>query len=209
MGGRGASAEAERGLKAFLNEGVGEGRVYPIDIEKMRDMSMAQIEDKIKGLNHEEAYIFDENGNLVAGFKGDKGSVGIDPKVFESKGYSLTHNHPKGTAEFGGTLSFADVRNQLRGKLSQTRAVASGQGERHYILQATNKAKPQAFIKRIGKDYYKLQNQMKEAYKEEYKRTNGNKHNARQKMTGVLNAYWKKTAEKYGYNYVNRKKQIL
>lgn len=125
---------------------------------------------------------------------------------------TVTHGHPKGLAEFGGTFSFADINNMLKSNWKEHRAAASGQGGMNYIMRRTEKADAQGLRDRINKDYKQLKKSFSDTYKTEYEKalesgTRKNaKHVARHMAVGILNAYYKNTFEQYGYEYITRKK---
>lgn len=214
MGGRGASYAKTRMFDYLDKEGAGKGSVNSINIANYAGQSLEQIESRLRALNHEELFAFDKNGKIIAGYKGDKESVSFPKSLLETKDIVVTHGHPKGASDFGGTFSFADMRNMLRSNWSEHRATASGQGEMNYILRRTAKANPSGFYNQLNKDYNKLKGQMSSAWDNSFKATKKSGlsleqriHRARQESVGVLNAYYKKTAEKYGFEYITRKKQ--
>ncbi|MDO4832441.1 MAG: hypothetical protein Q4A45_03440 [Clostridia bacterium] len=125
----------------------------------------------------------------------------------------MTHGHPKGAEEFGGTFSFADMKNMLESNWSEHRATASGQGEMNYIIRRTAQSDAAGFYKDINNNYVRLNRNMSRAQNSTFKRLRKEgvsvseaEHAARQAMTGVLNSYYKETAEKYGFEYIARKK---
>ena len=200
-------------VQDFLdNEGKQKkGKAKPLDIDKMKDKSLEGVERKIRNLTREQLYVFDENDNLVQGYQGNKDSVAFPSTVLDMKDATVTHGHPKGMAEFGGTFSFADVNNMLKSQWKEHRATASGQGEMNYIMRRTEKSNPSGLRDQINKDYKKLQDKIAREYTKAYKKAvkegNGNpQHIARQAAVGALNAYYKKTMPKYGYEYITRKK---
>ena len=75
FGGRGVSSIARR--FASRQMGGNGGKAIPIDISKIKDKTLSGIEDRIRVLQHEEAFIFDNNDRLVAGVSGGNSSVGI------------------------------------------------------------------------------------------------------------------------------------
>lgn len=189
------------------------GKLQPIDIAKYQGQSLEQIERRLRILKHEEAFVFDKNGSVIAAYKGNAHSVALPAELLQEKDIMVTHGHPKSTAEFGGTFSFADMRNMLKSNWAEHRATAGGQGEMNYILRKTPKADAEGFYNQINRDYVDLRQQMQNKYDAAYKQEKDKGsdmpkvlHRARQEAVGVLNAYYKNTAEKYGYEYVARKK---
>ncbi|MBQ7516006.1 MAG: hypothetical protein IJS96_06955 [Schwartzia sp.] len=214
MGGRGSNFSGGGGSFADALQGKGgtPGKAHPIDINKFPGMTIQQAEERARKLGHEELFVFDEKGKLVAGYKGGKDSVAFPTSELSRKGATVTHGHPKGAEDFGGTLSFADVGNMLRSNWSEHRATASGQGEMNYIMRRTNKADSAGLMQRMLKDANGLEAQVKSEARKARKRALSTgktpqqaEHEARQKGVGVLNRYYKDTMPKYGFEYVTRK----
>lgn len=189
------------------------GKLDPIDVRKYQGQNLERIEARIRKLSHEQLYAFDQDGKILAAYRGNATSVCFPASLLKAKGITVTHGHPKGYAEFGGTFSFADIDNMLKSEWQEHRAAASGQGEMNYIMRRTAKADPPALRERINRDYPDLIGRAKEAYKEAYDRElklHGEKqarHVARQKQVGVLNAYYKEIFPQYGFEYITRKKE--
>jgi len=221
MGGRGAGSGMsgpDRDIKKIIDWLDGEGqpkaksRVNPINVEQYKGHSLEEIEGRIRTLEHEELFAFDGNGELIAAFKGSKDRVGFPAALLNVQDATVTHGHPKGVAEFGGTFSFADINNMLKSNWKEHRATASGQGEMNYIMRRTKNADPQGLRNRINRDYQQLRKSIADTYKTEYEKAldSGTRkhavHIARQMAVGILNAYYKDTFEQYGYEYIARKK---
>ena len=218
MGGRGAGSGISGDIKDAVDWLDGESKsgskskLNPIDIEQYKEQSLEQIEGCIRTLEHEELFAFDGNGELIAAFKGDESSVTFPTSLLSVQDAIVTHGHPKGLEEFGGTFSFADIDNMLKSNWKEHRATASGQGEMNYIMRRTERADTQGLRDRINRDYTQLKKAFKDTYKTEYKKAlelgteKHAKHVARQMAVGILNAYYKKTFEQYGYEYIVRKK---
>lgn len=210
MGGRGASGPY---IDHLAKEGNGSGGP-PIDItHKYKGLTLEQTEKKLRGLKHEEAVFFDKDGNVVVAYKGNAGRVGFDASLRAARDLTLAHGHPKGAGEYGGTFSFGDMKNMLSSNWRELRATASGQGEMNYILRRTAKSDSKGFYKDINQHYTQLTKRMKKAHNAMYdaqKKAGASessaRHAARQAQVGVLNSYYKKTAEKYGFEYITRKK---
>lgn len=221
MGGRGAGSGisgSERDIQKIIDWLDGEGqpkarcRVNPINIEEYKGQSLEKIEGRIRVLEHEELFAFNSNGELIAAFRGSKDRVGFPANLLDVQNATVTHGHPKGTAEFGGTFSFADINNMLKSNWKEHRATASGQGEMNYIMRRTEKADPNGLRERINRDYQQLKKSIEDTYRNEYRKAleagtrNHAKHVARQMAVGILNSYYKNTFEQYGYEYIARKK---
>ena len=188
-------------------------KAKPKDLSKIKDKTLEGIERRIRNLKQEELYAFDANDNLVAGYQGDQTSVAFPSTLLDMEDATVTHGHPKGMEEFGGTFSFADINNMLNSKWKEHRATASGQGEMNYIMRKTKNADAKGLRDQINKDYPKLNKEWQDAYTQAYKdrikagaKPAQARHEARQIGVGMLNAYYKRTFKKYGYEYVTRKK---
>lgn len=214
MGGRGANFSGGGGsfADALMGRGGGTGAPQPMDISKMGNMTVQQAEERARSKNHEELFIFDENDKLVAAYKGNSHSVAFPSTELTRQGATVTHGHPAGTADFGGTFSFADVGNMIRSNWSEHRATARGQGEMNYIMRRTSNADPQGLQRRMLRDANRLENQVMSEYNKSRnsalaagKTPRQAEHEARQKAVGRLNRYYKNTMPKYGYEYITRK----
>lgn len=212
MGGRGASFYAGRLAEKLL--GNSSFNSSPIVISTIRDKTLQGIENRIRKLKHEEAFIFDSTDKLKDGVSGGNSSVS-PPKEWDNiVGATVTHGHPIGNSDYGGTLSMADVRRMTNTQWKELRAAANGQGEYNYIMRRTAKADNIGLKFRVLKDTRKLEVDVKETYKEEYnkgirqgKSKKQAKHLAAQKATGIVHVYWKKTLPQYGFEYVTPKKE--
>lgn len=215
MGGRGSFSGLLQTIDDVL--GVGDakkGSVKEIDTTKFETLD--QTENLIRRRTREVLVVFDREGKAVKAYQGDATSVAFPVEEAKKwKGMTVTHNHPKGAEGFGGTFSFEDMRNATVFEFGSHRAVASGQGEKNYVLSAGENARPMEFNRRIAADIPRLRQLMREEairVRDEFK--NGSKkyknyghalHIARQKSVGVLNSYYRKTAEQYGYVYRTQK----
>lgn len=215
FGGRGALLGT--GIVDWLTKeaqkGNGTARAQPIDIRKYQGKSLEAIEGRIRRLKHEELFAVNQRGEIIAAYKGGSTSVSFPVSLLEEEGITVTHGHPKGYEEFGGTFSFADIHNMLESRWQEHRATASGQGEMNYIMRRTKQADPQGLRNRINKDYLALKKKSRDAYQkayQEYREEHGAKqarHIARQKQVGILNAYYREVFPEYGFEYVTRKKE--
>lgn len=216
MGGRGSFS----GLLATIDDvlGIGEEKgPLPKPITNLdRYKTLEQSENIIRGLSKERLLVFDQDGKCIAGYQGNHNSVAFPVSEAEKwKGLTVTHNHPKSHYNFGGTFSFEDMRNATVYEFGSHRAVASGQGERNYILRAGSDARPMEMNRRIAADINWLRERMraeatriKEEYRKgnpEYKNYGHMLHVAGQKSVGVLNSYYREIAEQYGYTYRTQK----
>lgn len=215
MGGRGQSYSRDK-LKQQLGSGGHKGTAHPIDIQKYEGKTLEQIEGKLRKLKREQLVVLDANDKPVAAYQGDAHSVAFPAKLVNEKGATVTHGHPKGAAEFGGTFSFADVKNMAMSQWKEHRATASGQGEMNYILRRNSKSTPRnakALLNKLNKEENKVMAKAGSVYDKAYdkaiKQGKSKKqalHQARQEFVGEIDRYWSKTLPKYGIDYVKRKK---
>lgn len=214
FGGRGAGSGIRR-TKDWLDKEGGRpgGHARSMDVSKFKGHTLEQVEKRIRKLGHEELFVFDENNKIIAAYRGNKYSVAFPSSFLNLKGATVTHSHPKGESNFGGTFSWTDVNNMLKSNWAEHRATASGQGEMNYIMRRTSKANSKGLRDRINRDYPKVDKQWRDTYQksfdEQIKKGKSQieaAHIARQKGVGVLNAYYKKVFPKYGFEYITRKK---
>ena len=165
MGGRGGKGNINGFIDWLSKEGKGGGAPRPLDISKFGNMTLEDAERRIRNLKHEELFVFDKDGKLVEAYKGNAHvPVSFPMSVSDYKGATVTHGHPKGAADFGGTFSFADVKNMLESKWAEHRATASGQGEMNYIMRKGQGAKPKAFYNQINRDYKQIERYLSDRY---------------------------------------------
>lgn len=212
FGGRGASYFAGRQAQAMV--GGGSGKAIPLDVDKLKDKTLQGIENRIRKLKHEEAYIFDADDKLVAGVSGGNSSVGIPNSWNNMDGATVTHGHPVGDYNFGGTLSMADADMMAKTKWSEMRASANGKGEYNYIMKRTPKSDNSGLRAQIAKDRPQMETDIVNAYKKAYndaisqgKSTKTAKHESAQIATGLMQNYWRKTLPQYGFDFVTPKKE--
>ena len=215
VGGRGASYFKQKFISYFSSRQK-RGVEHPVDIKKYQDWSLEKIEGHIRQLDHEELFALDANDKPIAVYKGTKTQVAFPISLLNEEGATVTHGHPKGAAEFGGTFSFADVYNMAESKWKEHRATASGQGEMNYIMKRNSKSntkRDRALISRIQKDEKKVMGSASDAYSKKYKEAiqSGKTqkqaiHLARQEAVGEIDKYWANTLPKYGIDYIKRKK---
>ncbi len=214
MGGRGSFSGLIATIDDVLGGREGSDRSKVKEIDPKKFGSLEDTENRIRKLRREVLVVYDHQGCAIKAYQGNQTSVAFpDTEAKKWRGLTVTHNHPKGREGFGGTFSFADMRNATVYKFGQLRAVASGQGEKNYILMAGKKARPMALNRRIAHDIPQLKDKMKNEViktKQEYqagqfKNYGHALHVARQRSVGVLNSYYKNTAEQYGYVYRTQK----
>ena len=213
MGGRGSGINK---LKDWLRNEGGKagGPPRPIDISRYRGWTLERTEDRLRNLNHEEMFVFDENNQLIAAYKGYATSVSFPHELLAREGITVTHGHPRGQSDFGGTFSWADINNMLDSNWAEHRATASGRGEMNYIMRRTAKADPHGLRNQINRDFLRIDAKWQDVYNQAYRDAIKNgvgklqaAHIARQKGVGVLNAYYKRVFPKYGFEYIVRKKE--
>lgn len=208
MGGRGSYSATRKGTGDVrtTSGGSGQRKAQPMDISKFQGMTLQQIEDRIRGLGHEELFVIDKDGTILAAYKGNSNSVAFKHSELFRDGATVTHGHPKGAEGYGATFSPQDVLNMAASNWAEHRAAASGKSELNYIIRrnASNTDKKSAALySQVRKDMANLNAEMvKEARK-----AGGNLSAAsrRQIYTGVLDRYWSKTLPQYGFDYITRK----
>lgn len=196
--------------------GVSESHGAVKEISTDRFKTLEQTENMLRNRSREVLVVFDDTGQAVKAYQGNRTSVAFPVEEAKKwKGYTVTHNHPKGIEGFGGTFSFEDMSNATVFEFKSHRAVAAGQGEHNYILRAGPDARPMDLNRRIASDIGRLRSAMREEafqVREEY-RLDKSKYNnyghmlhiARQKSVGLLNSYYREVAERYGYTYRTQK----
>ena len=106
-------------------------KAYPLsgqEIEKPVDNIIQNVERKIVGLPHEEAFLIDEYGRILHHAKGEQDEVDLGREWDkELKNRIVTHNHPDNSA-----ISPPDVFNAINSDLRQIRAVSD-----KYVHQVT------------------------------------------------------------------------
>lgn len=217
MGGRGSSSgfdKIEKTIDEILGTADSKGKVEEISVDMFGNLY--ETEDMIRSLKYEVLVVFDSEGKAIKAYKGDATSVAFPVAEAETwKECTVTHCHPKGTEDFGGTFSYMDMRNATVYQFGSHRAVASGQGERNYILKPQKNADYMGLNRRIAKDIPRLDVEMKSAVRKvrqqfesdagKYKNKKHAVHIARQKAVGILNAYYRAVAENYGFVYRTQK----
>lgn len=166
--------------------------------------TLASVEASTQGLDHEQLFVVDSQGFVVAATDGDKGSVPITARTARNlKGNVMTHNHPRDNAEVnGGTFSYADI-NCLSLGMKELRASAR---EGTYSLKAkTNRADGAGFAAYMLKNKNTINKGMAQAssklnaknYKSESSFAAA-KFNAEMEW---LSGWYSQNAGKFGYKY--------
>ena len=199
------SWSATRRRAGFGGTGRGGKRPQEIDVSGMQGMTLQELESRIRGLDHEEMYIIDADGNIIAGYRGDDSSVSFYARDLFRDGATVTHNHPVGAEGYGGTFSFKDMLNFAASDWAEHRATASGQGEMNYIARATSRttaADRRGLYTRISNDMPSLNRQMKAALAASSDKSATAR---RQIYTGILDRYYATVLPQYNFEYVVRK----
>ena len=210
MGGRGASYYSTRLTnRIFGNTG---GQAIPIVVSKIKDKSLQGIENRIRKLNHEEAFIFDSNVQLKEGVSGGSSSVAIPNTWYNMDGAIVTHGHPSARYDFGGTLSMEDAKIMTETKWAEMRAAANGRGEYNYIMRRTSTSDNNGLRMQIIRDTPKLEKDIKAEFVNTFKKATAEgksisaaNHEAAQVATGIVQRYWRNTLPKYGFIFVTPK----
>lgn len=210
MGGRGSWSATRKGGGAVSTSGgrTGQKVPKPMDVSQFNGWSLQQVEDRIRGLGHEELFVIDRNGAVVAAYKGNSNSVAFKRDELLKEGVTVTHGHPKGGEGYGATFSPQDVLNMAASNWSEHRAAASGKNELNYIIRrnsSNSDAKSRALYKRMTADAPKLQSEMNRLASASGMSLSPVAR--RQIYTGVLDRYYSSTLPQYGFDYIVRKKQ--
>lgn len=159
------------------------------DMNKFEDY-MSMSKEKV-----EYGYMIDRKGKMVAGAKGNRGSVGI--AYDNQKGMLVTHNHP---GAYGGTFSDADINHLTRENLREIRAVAK---EGTYSMKATRKANPIGLNKALAKDMASIEKKAVLNASQKSLNYSGRKRTNmyRKAYTDTISDWYSNNAGKYGYKY--------
>lgn len=182
------------------------GKSKPMDVEQFAGMSLQEIEDSRRGLDHEEVFFLDENDQVTNAYMGGPTSVAFPGSLLLMEGATVTHNHPIGSEGYGATFSLADVKNMAVSRWSEHRAVSSGRDEYNYIIRRNSRTTSQNSIDlydRIVADTPMIRRRMNEALSG----TSGRNLSAsaiRQVYTGVLDRYYAEVLPQYNFDYVVR-----
>ena len=214
MGGRGASSLLKGASDYFFGTGASKGS--PIVISKINDKSLQGIENRIRKLKHEEAFIFNENDKLVAGVMGDSNSVDFPKEWMDMDGATVTHGHPSNRYGFGGTLSLHDAETMTYTQWGELRASANGRGEYNYIMRRTPNSNNLGLRMQIIKDRASLKERLADELNRAYNDAINSGASVKtanlisaQRGTGIIQAYWREVLPQYGFEYVTPKKEYV
>lgn len=113
FGGRGASYYSGKDRQLLSGKRGRPATLHPIDVSKYQGKTLSEVENKIRTLTRERLFAFDKDGNVIEAYQRNGTSVYFPERLLDVKGATVTHNHPKGYSDFGGTFSFADVYNKI------------------------------------------------------------------------------------------------
>lgn len=184
----------------------GQRQPHPMDVDKFQGMTLQQVEDRIRGLSHEELFVIDENGKIIAAYHGNNDSVAFPTALFSIPGVTVTHGHPRGLEGYGGTFSPKDIQNMAVSTWSEHRAAASGKGEFNYIVRRTSKTTRQNstdLYNKITRDIPSLNRQMVQAANDARSK-NLSASSLRQIYTGILDRYYSNVLPKYNFEYISK-----
>lgn len=210
MGGRGSWSATRKGDGATNTSSGRSGQRIPrpIDVSQFQGMTLQEIENRIRSLDHEELLVIGKDGTVLAAYKGNKNSVAFYKSEFQRQGATVTHGHPKGAEGYGATFSLQDVQNMAASDWAEHRAAASGKNELNYVIRRNSSntvAKSRALYERIRKDAAGIQAEISLAASRAGKGLSA--ASKRQIYTGVLDRYYSKTLPKYGFDYITRSKE--
>lgn len=208
MGGRGSWSATRRGVGDTRTSSgrTGQRKARPMDVARFQGMTLQQIEERIRGLNHEELFVVGRDGTILAAYRGNGNSVAFPRSELMRDGATVTHGHPSHAEGYGGTFSTADVLNMASSNWAEHRAAASGSNEMNYIIRrnSTNTdAKSRALYNKVRSDAPGLEAQMRRAASAAG--SNLSAASRRQVYTGVMDRYWRATLPQYGFDYIRRR----
>lgn len=208
MGGRGSWSATRKGVGNTKTSSGRRGQRVPkpMDVSQFQGMTLQQIEQRLRNLDHEELFVFGSDGTILAAYRGNASSVAFPRSELMRDGATVTHGHPSNAEGYGATFSPADVLNMAASNWSEHRATASGRNEMNYIIRRNSSntdAKSRELYNRVRADAPALQAEMNRAATAAGR--NLSPASRRQIYTGVLDRYWKKTLPQYGFDYVTRK----
>lgn len=156
------------------------------------DATLKKLETDALPLGKEELKVVDDDGFVIAAYKGREHSVAYDPYVTRDR--IVTHNHPSG---YGGTFSEADISGFLSWNQKEIRASAK---EGTYSIKRTNKSDPRGFANAYNRDRGIMESTAKRMLDNAVSK--GLSKNARRKAyVDVFHQWFKKNSSKYGYEY--------
>ena len=162
---------------------------------------------ELRKLGHEELFVLDADGTVLAAYKGNRNSVAFSRSELFRDGATVTHGHPKGAEGYGATFSPQDVLNMAASNWAEHRAAASGKNELNYIIRrnASNTEKKSSDLyARVKKDMPSLEAEMRRQAQSAGKKLSAT--GRRQIYTGVLDRYYSEVLPEYGFDYITRKK---
>lgn len=205
MGGRGSWSATRRRQNVSTGGSHGQRVPKPMDVAQFQGMSLQQIEDRIRGLDHEELFAIDKDGRVIQAYKGNSDSVAFYASLLSEPGITVTHGHPKGAEGYGGTFSIKDIKNMASSDWAEHRASASGKGEMNYIARRTSKTtekNSRDLFNQVTKDTPELNRRYNEAAAKVKGSLSASRR--RQIYTGILDRYWAETLPKFNFEYVTR-----
>lgn len=116
-------------LRKSREEATARKRDTDSGMTEMQRSVVKEKERRIKDLGHEEAYVVDDNGNVLYHGNGSKNRVAIPVSV--QKDNIITHNHPRFSRNnnlsqnVGAALSGSDVYSAINSDAKGIRAVTS------------------------------------------------------------------------------------
>ena len=214
FGGRGSGSYTAGGATVGMGGmGTGEGGAdMPVagwtpdaghrEVDKAK--TIKGVEDRIRGLDHEQMAIIDRDGYVVAAVDGGEHSVGITANAAKYiKGNDVYHNHPNGS-----TLSTTDVITGGQTGVGSISAVSRNAGKT-YTLKAGSKADGAGIAKAMQRDEGKLIGQ----WQAKVDSMKGKKYSSKASWEKQVNKHWENimgdwmatNAPKYGYTYTVKK----
>lgn len=120
-----ANPKTLQGQNAIVDAGHGVMRMYNVTAGGAPvHKNVAELENKNRKLRHEEAYAFDDEGNLVFSKGGDRNSVSFTrDECSRLYGTTFTHNHPGGSV-----FSMEDIFFLEKNGLKEMRATQPNGG---------------------------------------------------------------------------------
>lgn len=179
-----------------------------MDVKQFQGMTLQEIEDRIRALDHEELFVLDKDGTVLSAYKGNSDSVAFYSSELLRQGATVTHGHPRGAEGYGATFSPQDVLNMAASNWAEHRAAASGKNELNYIIRrnaSNTEKKSSALYDKVINDMPRLEAEMHRQEQNASKKLSA--ASKRQIYTGVLDRYYSKTLPKYGFDYITRNKE--
>lgn len=178
-----------------------------MDVKQFQGMTLQQIEDRIRVLDHEELFVIGKDGTVLAAYRGNDNSVAFYSSDLMRRGVTVTHGHPSNVLGYGATFSLQDVQNMAVSNWAEHRDAASGKNELNYIIRRNSSntdAKSGELYEKIKKDTPSIKAEIQSEVNKAGKGLSP--ASKRQIYTGVLDRYYSKTLPKYGFDYITRNK---